>query len=91
MEPGTYGQDASPNAQHNLEPQQMEVIEMTTGSSDWLTEEFKRAGEALDCLPAWAQPVVTRSTLKQPEGEYLAPTDPGRASTASESPSDHPR
>ena len=64
---------------------------MTTGSGDWLTEEFKRADEALDRLPTWAQPVVTRSTPRQLEDEYPAPADPGRVTAASDSPDERPR
>lgn len=61
---------------------------MSTGSSDWLTEEFQRADEALDRLPGWAQPVVTRSTLRQPEDEHSAPADAGRANVVGETPDD---
>ena len=90
MEPDTCGDMHLRTAQHDVETQQMEAIEMTTGSGDWLNEEFKRADQALDCLPTWAQPVVTRLPLAQPGEEYPAHADHDGASVASESPADQP-
>jgi hypothetical protein len=34
-------------------------------TEDWLADAFKQAEEALNALPSWALPVVTRTSIAQ--------------------------
>jgi hypothetical protein len=65
---------------------QTEAITVTTSAGDWLNEEFKRAEETLDRLPAWAQPVVTRSVPADLESVNPPPPESGAQARDGEGP-----